>query len=449
MRTSKNAASSAPMNNSKKILLGIQHLFAMFGSTVLVPQLTGLNPAVALIAAGIGTLIFHLVTGGKVPVFLGSSFAFITAIQTVCINGDPRLLEMQKNGMNFITDPGYLSRIPYAMGGIVVAGAVYLVLSLLVRLAGVERIRKLFPPVVTGPVIMVIGLTLAPTALGMAQNNWLIAIVTLAVVIVISIFTRGFFKLVPVLIGLASGYAASIIYDLIVRPETHLVNFQKIVDADWISRFWDFSGSFFVLPKFELGAILLIAPVALVAFMEHIGDITTNGTVVGKDFLRDPGLHRTLLGDGLATMFAGLIGGPANTTYSENTGVLAVTKIYDPLILRITACFAIILGLFGKFGAVLQTIPAPVMGGVSILLFGMIASIGVRSLAEADLDFSHSRNLIVVALILVVGIGLNDGVTIGNITISGLFLAVLIGAVVNLILPAEDKDSAVPADAQE
>ncbi|WP_286174961.1 uracil-xanthine permease family protein [Harryflintia acetispora] len=392
--------------NSKNLLLGVQHLFAMFGATVLVPAITGLNPAVALITAGIGTIIFHLCTKGQVPVFVGSSFAFIAGVQIV----------MQ--------------------GGIICAGLVYVVLSILVRLLGPDRILKLFPPVVTGPVIVVIGLTLAPNALGNASQNWIVAIITLATVIVVSIFAKGYFKLVPILLGIVVGYAAAIGYDLIAHPEVALVSFSPILEADLISPFWKI-GEFFTLPKFDLSAILTLAPIALVTFMEHVGDITTNGAVVGKNFLKDPGLHRTVLGDGLATIAAGLLGGPANTTYGENTGVLAVTKVYNPFVLELAAGFAILLGLFGKFGATLQTIPVPVMGGVSILLFGMIASIGIRTLAESNLDFSHSRNLIIVALILVVGLGLSAGVSIGGFQISGLFLAVVLGAVANQLFPAE------------
>lgn len=402
--------------SGKNLLLGIQHLFAMFGATVLVPAITGLNPAVALITAGVGTWIFHLCTKGQVPVFVGSSFAFIAGVQIVMQN-----------------DP---ARIPYVQGGVICAGLVYVALSLLIRLIGPEKILRLFPPVVTGPVIVVIGLTLAPNALGNASQNWIVAIITLIAVISVSIFAKGYFKLVPILVGIVVGYLAAVGYDLIAAPQQALVDFAPVAQASWISPFWKI-GDFFTLPKFELSAILTLAPIALVTFMEHVGDITTNGAVVGKNFLEDPGLHRTILGDGLATIAAGLCGGPANTTYGENTGVLAVTKVYNPFVLELAAGFAILLGLFGKVGALLQTIPVPVMGGVSILLFGMIASIGIRTLAESQLDFSHSRNLIIVALILVVGLGLSGGVSIGGFQISGLFLAVLLGAVANQVFPAE------------
>lgn len=407
----------------KVFLLGIQHLFAMFGATVLVPRLTGMNASVALVTAGIGTLIFHLCTKRKVPVFVGSSFAFIPVIQALTVK------EVVDGQMVYDT-----SKIPLAQGGIIVAGLIYVALAALIYFVGVERVQRLFPPIVTGPVIVVIGLTLAPTAIDMAKTNWLIAIITLAVVIVMNVFAKNFFKLVPILIGIVVGYLACIVHDL-VFPGNPLVDLTAIVQAPWVAPVFDFSGSFFTLPQFDLNAILLIAPVAFVTFMEHIGDITTNGSVVGQNFIKDPGLHRTLLGDGLATAAAGLLGGPANTTYSENTGVLAVTKVYDPFILRIAAVFAIILGLFGKFGAVLQTIPSAVMGGVSILLFGIIASVGMRTITEANLDYSKSRNLVVVALILVIGIGLSDGVELFGIKVSGLFLCVVVGALVNKILP--------------
>ncbi len=416
------------LSPGKKCILGVQHLFAMFGATVLVPLLTGLNPSVALIGAGIGTLLFHWITGFKVPVFLGSSFAFIGAISAI----------IKSDG------------IPAAQGGIIIAGLVYAVIALIIKLIGPEKMVKLFPPVVTGPVIVVIGLGLAPTALQNAglisdgspdfKINWItvaVAVFTLAVVIIFNIFIKGFFKLVPILMGFAAGYILCLILDLCAG--THYIDFEIFKNAQWINIPY-VTENFFTLPKFELNAILTIAPIALVTFMEHIGDITVNGGVVGKNFIKDPGLHRTLLGDGIATAVGGLIGAPANTTYGENTAVLATTKIYDPSVLRIAAVFAIILGFFGKFGAVLQAVPGPVLGGVSILLYGMISSIGIRTLSEANLDFSHSRNLVIVALILVTGLGLYNGIAIGGITFSGLFIAVLVGVIANLILPEKDFD---------
>jgi len=405
----------------KEFLLGFQHLFAMFGATVLVPALTGLNPLVALFAAGCGTLLFHLVTKGKVPVFLGSSFAFIGGVAAVTGVG---------------TDAGVTKEgIALAGGGIMCAGALYLILALLAKLVGVERIKSFFPPIVTGPIIMVIGLSLAPVAINQASGNWWIAAFVILVIIIVMLFTKGFFKLVPILIGIAAGYVLCIILKVAGGPD--LVNLSLVGNADWFSFGAIFSGDFFILPKFEWTAITLIAPVAIVTFVEHMGDITTNGNVVGKNFLEDPGLHRTLLGDGLATMFAGFIGGPANTTYSENTGVLAVTKNYNPATLRLAAVFALVLSLVGKFGAIIQTIPGPVMGGVSIILFGIIASVGLRTIAQSNLDFAHSRNLVIVALILGLGIGISaiGGIAIGNVTLSGLFIAAVVGITLNKVLP--------------
>jgi uracil permease len=427
-------------------VLGIQHLFAMFGATVLVPLITGLNPALALVSAGIGTLIFHVCTKFKVPVFLGSSFAFIAPVATI------------------VATQG----IPAAQGGIIVAGALYIVFALIAFLIGPDRIKRIFPPVVTGPVIIVIGLGLSYAAindsLGLVRvfdvsdagafsstlnfdiKSLLISLFVVIVVVCVSVFLKGFFRLIPILFGIIAGYILCVILNL---AGLFTMDFSPVADAPWVNIPYVSEG-FFTLPSFSWTAILTIAPVAIVTFMEHIGDITTNGTVVGQNFFNDPGLHRTLLGDGIATAFAGFIGGPANTTYSENTGVLATTKNYNPKILRLTAVFAIILGLFGKFGAILQTIPAPVKGGVEIVLFGMIASIGIRTLADADLDFTHSRNLIIVALILVVGLGINiatydplnfttTGVSVSfgkiDMSFSGLFIAVIVGVLANLLLP--------------
>ncbi|MDM7320623.1 MAG: uracil-xanthine permease family protein [Fervidobacterium pennivorans] len=384
---------------SKRFLLSLQHFVAMFGATVLVPLLTGLDPLVALFTAGLGTLLFHYITGGIVPVFLGSSFAFIA----------PVIIVKEKYG-----------DIRYSLGGIVVAGTVYLVFSLIVKLLGTNVIKKLFPPVVTGPMIMVIGLGLSPVAVNMASSNWTIAFVVIITVIASATIFKGFFSLIPVLTGVFVGYITSIL--------SGIVDFTPITTAAW------FSTPNFTFPKFDAGAISLIAPVAFVTVMEHIGDITTNGAVVGKNFFEKPGIHRTLLGDGLATMVAGLLGGPANTTYSENTGVLAITKVYDPSILRGAALLAMLVAFFSKFGAVLQTIPTPVIGGVSLILFGMIASIGVRTLVEAKVDFSKSRNLIIAALILTLGIG-GASIKIGVVELKGMALAAIVGIIANLIIP--------------
>lgn len=417
-----------------ELLLSVQHLFAMFGATVLVPLLTGLNPSVALVAAGFGTLLFHLITNGKVPVFLGSSFAFISALAAI------------------ISTKG----IPYAQGGIIAAGLVYAVLSVLVKLVGAEKIKSFFPPVVTGPVIMVIGVSLSYSAINDASGvsgglpagiSWAVAAVVLIVVVLCNFSKNKMVKLVPILIGMASGYALCVVLKLF---GINIIDFAPIANAEWINIPYLTEG-FFSLPKFDLASVLTIAPVALVTFMEHIGDITTNGAVVGKDFFKDPGLHKTLLGDGMATVLAGFIGGPPNTTYSENTGVLATTKNYDPRLLRITAVLAIILGFFGKFGAILQTIPGPVKGGVEIILFGMIASVGIRTMIDAKLDFTKTRNLIIVALILVFGIGITistyAGGSVAGISVnifghtmnfSALFIATLVGVLANAIIPKDE-----------
>lgn len=408
----------------KELALGTQHLFAMFGATILVPLLTGLNPSTALVSAGTGTLIFHLCTKFKVPVFQGSSFAYLAA--TAAIVGS--------------------YGVSYAQGGIIFAGIGYMLMALIALLAGPDRIKRIFPPVVTGPVIIVIGLSLVSVGVSDSMDTALtgssllsvgIALFTLTIVVVCTIFAKGFFKLVPILIGLAAGYLLCVILE---ACNVMAFDYSPIAAAHWINIPY-LTKDFFTLPKFNLVGILAIAPITIVTCMEHIGDITTNGAVVGKDFFKDPGIHRTLFGDGVATVVAGFIGGPACTTYAENTGVLATTKNYNPRLLRIAAVFAIILGVFGKFGAILQTIPTPVRGGVEFMLFGMIAAIGVRTLAEAKLDFTHSRNLIIVALILSIGAGFSVAgglqINVGefDLHISGLFLAVIIGIVLNLLLP--------------
>ena len=393
----------------RRVVLGLQHTVAMFGATVLVPLILGLSPSLALLSAGIGTMLFHLVTKGIVPVFLGSSFAFIAPIGLA-----------QAEGYSLVS-----------IGvGIVGAGVVYLIVSFLVTVIpdGTHKIRALFPAIVTGPIIAVIGITLAPVAISQAQGNWWLALVTLAAVIVASIWFRGIFKMLPILTGFIVGYVVSIIFGQ--------VDFAAFNDAKWLA--WPDFGGVFGGGEFDFGAVWLIAPVAFVTMIEHVGDILTNGRVVGKDFFDNPGVNRTLLGDGIATLFAGLIGGPPNTTYSENTGVLAVTKVYDPRVLRIGAGFAILLGFIPKFGGLLQTVPVPVLGGISIVLFGMIASIGLRVLTDAGVDFTQSRNLIVAALILVFGLGvsgLDSPIQIGDVSVSGLALAAVVGVVANLILP--------------
>lgn len=407
------------LSTKSKLLLGIQHVLAMFGATVLVPFLTGLNPSVALLSAGIGTLLFHLCTKGIVPVFLGSSFAFIGALALV----------LKEEGIAAIK------------GGVISAGLVYIFMSWMIKVFGVEKIKSFFPPVVVGPIIMVIGLRLSPVALSMAGysnghfdlKSLIVALIVVISMITISILEKSFFRLVPILISVILGYIVSIFLGL--------VDFAPVASANWIGFSEDALKDLLTLPKFSATAILAIAPIALVVFIEHIGDITTNGAVVGKDFFKNPGISRTLLGDGIATVAAGFLGGPANTTYGENTGVLAVTKVYDPSILRIAAFYAVALSFIGKFGVILQTIPTPVMGGISIILFGMIASVGVRTIIDAEIDFSHSRNLLIASLIFVLGIAIDNIIIWKTVSLSGLAIAALIGVSLNKILPKDQLDN--------
>lgn len=398
-----------------KFILGLQHVLAMFGATVLVPFLTGLNPSIALISAGVGTLIFHLCTKRIVPVFLGSSFAFIGALTLV----------LKNEGIGAIK------------GGVIAAGLIYVIMSFLVKTFGVEKIKSFFPPIVTGPIIMLIGLRMSPTALNMAgyangkfdTKSLIVAFSVILTMVSITMMKKSFLRLIPILAAVIVGY--------IVATILGMVDFSVVSQAKWIGLSTEAASDLFTMPSMSLTGIIAIAPIALVVFIEHIGDITTNGAVVGKDFFKDPGIHRTLLGDGLATIAAGFLGGPANTTYGENTGVLAVTGVYDPAILRIAACYAIILGFIGKFGILLQTIPLPVMGGVSVILFGMIASVGVRTVVDAQLDFGNSRNLIISSIIFVLGIAVDNISIWQTVSVSGLALAAFSGVVLNKILPKD------------
>lgn len=411
---------------AQKLILGIQHVLAMFGATVLVPALTGLNTSITLFCAGVGTLIFHAVTKKKVPVFLGSSFAFMGGI--IAIIGNSRM-----------GDPDYLDKLAAVKGALIVAGLVYVIFALLIKLVGYEKVNKLLPPIVTGPIIIVIGLRLSSSGISNALT-WngefnpkclLVTVVVLATVIVFSVYAKGILNLMPILFGIIVGF--------IVCAPLGFTDFSAVRNADWIV-FTDknIMQQVFCMPVFRADAILALAPIALVTMIEHVGDITTNGAVVGKNFFEDPGVHRTILGDGLATMFAGLLGGPANTTYGENTGVLAVTKNYDPSVIRIAAVFAVILGIFGKIGGVITSIPTPVSGAISIVLYGMISAVGARILINSRLNLGNSRNLMIAALILVVGIGCDSIPVGGTVTISGLALAAVIGIVLALILPEGD-----------
>ena len=392
----------------KKTVLSLQHLLAMFGATVLVPILTGFDPSVAIFCAGLGTLIFHACTGGVVPVFLGSSFAFIPVILAAknIHNGD----------------------MAYAQGGIIVAGIIYLIISLIIKKVGVDKIKKYFPSQVVGAMIVVIGLNLIPTAIDMASNNFLIAIITLASAILINLFAKGFIKQLNIIIAVAIGYILSLILGN--------VDITLITNASLLQM------PAFSLPKFSLEATVLIAPIVLAVFMEHIGDMTTNGAVVGKNFIEKPGLNKTLMGDALATIVAGFLGGPANTTYGENTAVLAITKNYDPSILRRTAIFAMLLACVSKFGGFLQSIPTEVMGGISIMLFSMISYVGLKTINDSKC-VTNKKNLIIIATIMIIGLGTtylgNKGIVIGipitkTVTITGLSLAAIVGIALNRIL---------------
>ena len=382
----------------QKTIVGAQFLFVAFGATVLVPLLVGLDPSVALLTAGIGTLIFHAVTKGKVPVFLGSSFAFIA----------PIIKATELFGL-----PGTLS-------GLVAVGSVYALMSLLVRLRGVAFITRLFPPIVVGPVIMLIGLSLAGTGVSMAQSNWSLAIISLVTTVVVSLYAKGLLRLIPIFAGIVVGYIAAIFYGII--------DFQPVMDASW------FALPAFVRPELCWEAIIFMIPVAIAPVIEHIGDIYAINEVTGKDYVSDPGLHRTMLGDGLACVAASFIGGPPVTTYSEVTGAISLTKIADPAVIRIAAIFGILFSVLGKVSALLKTIPEAVLGGIMLLLFGTIAAVGINSLVKNKIDLGNTRNLVIVSLILILGIG-GAEFSIGTFTIGGIGLSALVGVILNLILP--------------
>ena len=402
----------------KMLVLGVQHTFAMFGATVLVPILTGISVSTALLFAGIGTLLFHLLTKGKVPAFLGSSFAFLGGYAAVApLGADGTPSEM----------------LPYAAGGIVVSGLIYVILSALIKVFGVRKIMRFFPPVVTGPIIISIGLILAPSAITNCQSNWLLAFIALAVIVVCNIWGKGMVKILPILIGIVVSYIAALFMGN--------VDFTAIQQADWFGLAIH-TGS---MAKFSVSACITIAPIALATMMEHIGDIAAISATCERPYLSDPGLHRTLLGVGLATSLAGFFGAPANTTYGENTGVLALTKVYDPRVMRIAACFAILLSFFPKIGAAIQTVPSAIIGGISFVLYGMISSVGVRNVVENQVDFTKSRNLIIAAVILVSALGFNSvgGITVPlgasySFTLSGLAIAAIVGILLNAILPGND-----------
>ena len=390
------------LNPLQKSIVGVQFLFVAFGATVLVPLLVGMDPSVALFTAGVGTLIFHLITKGQVPIFLGSSFAFIA----------PIIKATELYGL-----PGTLS-------GLVAVGAVYGIMSALVRFRGVGFISRLFPPIVVGPVIMLIGLSLAGTGVDMAKGNWTLAIISLVTTIIVSLYGKGLLRLIPIFAGIVVGYIAATLLGVI--------DFQPVVEASW------FALPAFVRPDFCWEAVIYMIPVAIAPVIEHIGDVYAINEVAGKDFVKDPGLHRTMLGDGLACVAASLFGGPPVTTYSEVTGAISLTKITDPAVIRIAAVVGILFSVLGKVSAILKTIPSPVLGGIMLLLFGTIASVGINSLIKNKIDMGNTRNLVIASLILTLGIG-GAELSIGSITIGGIGLAALVGVVLNLVIPEHKK----------
>ena len=419
----------------KEAVLSFQHVFALLGATILVPILANMSISIALISAGIGTIIFYFITKRKVPVFLGSSFAFLSALQ------------MQMGDKGAIGSETWNYAMAQLSIAVLCTGLVYVILSLIIKLVGTNFIRKLFPPIVVGPVIIVIGMCLAPVAI----NNFvapdtatttqtigyvITGVATAATIIGVSVFAKGFFKIIPVLLGIVVGYIVALCFGI--------VSFDTVINSGWIlfqpSEFTKSFGWYGSLGKIWnkdlIKVILMFAPIAIVTFMEHLGDVNASSIVCGKDFITDPGVHRTLLGDGVATMAAGLIGGPCNTTYGENTAVLSLTKNYNPNVLFVAGIFAVVLGIFSKFGAVIGTIPAPVIGGASLILYGMIAANGLKTIVEAKVDFSDSKNMITCSVILVIGIGMSAAgktLNIGILSFSALAVATFIGIILNAI----------------
>jgi len=426
----------------KMLILGLQHMFAMFGSTILVPILVsgyfsaacgeeltrGLTVSVTLFCAGVGTLMFHLCSKLKVPAFLGSSFAFLGGFSTVANLDNGMYATMSAN-----------DKAAYACGGIVVAGALYLLLALIIKLVGVNRVMKFLPPVVTGPIIICIGLSLASSAISSASTNWLLAIIALGVIIIFNIWGKGMFKIIPILMGVVISYIVAVILNAcgITNPDgSAILNFSSVASASWVGI------PAFQICKFDITAILVMAPIAIASMMEHIGDMSAISATVEENFIEDPGLHRTLMGDGIATAFAGLVGGPANTTYGENTGVLELSRVHDPRVIRLAAVFAIVLSFIPKFSSIIATMPTAIIGGVSFMLYGMISAIGVRNVVENRVDLTKSRNLIIAGVIFVCGLGFSDGLTFAvgsaEITLTGLAIAAIVGILLNAILPGND-----------
>ncbi len=426
----------------KMLILGLQHMFAMFGATILVPILInsyfvdacgegptrGLTVSVTLFCAGFGTLLFHVCSKFQIPAFLGSSFAFLSGFATVANLNTGIYATMSVN-----------DKAAYACGGVVVAGLLYLVFALIIRMIGVKKVMKFLPPVVTGPVIICIGLSLASSAIGNASTNWFLAFIALAVIIIFNIWGKGMFKIIPILMGVVISYAAAVLMNALgfTNPDgSAILNFAPVAEA----------GIFGLPPlqicKFDITSILVMAPIAIATMMEHVGDMSAISATVGKNFIADPGLHRTVLGDGLATAMAGFIGGPANTTYGENTGVLELSRVHDPRVIRLAAVFAIIISFIPKVSAIISTMPASIIGGVSFMLYGMISAIGVRNVVENNVDLTKSRNLIIAGVIFVCGLGFDGGLTFTiagtPITLTALAIAAIAGILLNLILPGND-----------
>ncbi len=435
--------SSEPIRNArslgipKMLILGLQHMFAMFGATVLVPILVQsyglpLSIQTTLLFAGIGTLFFHICTKLKVPAFLGSSFAYLGGFQAVA----------NLNSGIYSNMTG-AEKLPYALGGIVVAGLLYVVLAAVIKLVGVRKVMRFLPPVVTGPIIILIGLNLAPSAVTNASSCWWLALVAMVIIIAANIWGKGMIKIIPILLGVVGSYIVAVIANACgataVNASGEIV---PLIDFTTVSASKLVGLQQFVIAKFDLTAILVMAPIAVAAMMEHIGDMSAISATVGSNFIESPGLHRTLIGDGIATSLAGLFGGPANTTYGENTGVLVLSRVYDPSVVRLAALYAVVLSFSPAFAAVVNSIPPAIIGGVSFILYGMISAIGVRNVVENRVDFTNSRNLIIAAVILVCGLGFSGGLTFAigsaHITLTSLAIAAIAGIVLNAILPGKD-----------
>ena len=421
------------LGKPRMLVLGLQHMFAMFGATVLVPMLTGLDIATTLLFAGLGTLLFHLITGGKVPAFLGSSFAFIggyNAIRTV--------------GVDAAGQPIYNNDLlVYACFGVACAGLMYVILSALFKAFGVNKVMRFFPPIVIGPIIISIGLILSSSAITNCSANWFIAVTAIIIVVCFNIWGKGMAKIIPILLGVIGSYLLAVIVD----PAARETVVTKVSEAKWVGLPIVWNNSVFHLFNMDVdtgmlwSAIFTIVPLSLATMVEHIGDVCAISSTCGKNYMADPGFHRTLLGDGLATTLASLFGAPANTTYGENTGVLALSRVYDPRVIRIAAVFAIIFSFCPKFAALITAMPTATIGGVSLILYGMISAVGVRNVVENQVNFSNSRNVIVAALILVLAIGINysvGSIKIGIVSLSGLAVASIVGIIVNAILPGKD-----------